>query len=93
MSRKTFRKIITSEEKIEQINPRNKKLIERFLRYMSPRSSDGTIRVYKSNFNIFFCWNLDNNDNKVLDINEIVDFVFFYNEKLYKMTKFGIEEV
>ena len=35
----------------------------------------------------------DNNDNKVLDINEIVDFVFFYNEKLYKMTKFGIEEV
>ena len=85
MSRKTFRNIITSEEKIEQINPRNKKLIERFLRYMSPRSSDGTIRVYKSNFNIFFCWNLDNNDNKPFENIrkiELQDFFIFCSEEL-----------
>ena len=49
MARKTFKKVITTSEKIENIEESNKKLIDRFLRYMAPRSSEGTIKVYKSN--------------------------------------------
>lgn len=85
MARKTFRKVITSEEKIENINPKNKKLVERFLRYMAPRSSEGTIKVYGSNFNIFFCWNLDNNENKPFEQIkkiELQDFFIFCSEEL-----------
>ena len=50
MARKTFRKVITTPEKIEMIESSNKKLVERFLRYMSQTKSEGTIKVYKSNF-------------------------------------------
>lgn len=85
MARKTFKKIITTEEKIENIEESNKKLVDRFLRYMAPRSSDGTIKVYKSNFNIFFCWNLDYNDNKPFEKIkkiELQDFFLFCSEEL-----------
>ena len=63
MPRKTFRKIITSPELIEQINPENKRLMERFLKNYSTKKSPNTIVNYRSNLNIFFCWNLENNDN------------------------------
>ena len=33
MSRKTYRKVITSPELIEQINPKNKMLMKRFLKH------------------------------------------------------------
>ena len=85
MARKTFRKIITSEEKIEQIEKSNKKLIDRFLRFLSPKSSDGTIKVYRSNLNMFFCWNLEYNDNKpfqkIRKI-EMQEFFLFCSEEL-----------
>ena len=48
LARKTFRKVITSPENIEKIESSNKKLVERFLRYMSQTKSEGTIKVYKS---------------------------------------------
>ena len=35
MARKTFRKVITTPEKIEMIESSNKKLVERFLKYIS----------------------------------------------------------
>lgn len=85
MSRKTFKKIITTPEKLENIEDSNKKLVDRFLRYMAPRSSEGTIKVYKSNFNIFFCWNLDYNDNKPFEKIkkiELQDFFLFCSEEL-----------
>ena len=85
MSRKTFKKIITTPEKLENIEDSNKKLVDRFLRYMAPRSSEGTIKVYKSNFNIFFCWNLDYNDNKPFEKIkkiEMQDFFLFCSEEL-----------
>lgn len=63
MARKTFRKIITSPELIEQINPESKKLMERFLKNYSTKKSPNTIVNYRSNLNIFFCWNLDLNGN------------------------------
>lgn len=85
MARKTFKKVITTLEKLEEIDDSNKKLVERFLRYMVPRSSEGTIKVYKSNFNIFFCWNLDYNENKPFEKIkkiELQDFFLFCSEEL-----------
>lgn len=54
MARKTFKKIITSEELISQINPENKKLADRFLKNFATKRSETSVKVYKSNFNIFF---------------------------------------
>ena len=85
MARKTFRKVITSEEKLEQIEKSNIKLRDRFLRFLAPRSSDGTIKVYRSNLNMFFCWNLDYNDNKPFEKIrkiEMQEFFLFCSEEL-----------
>ena len=93
MARKTFRKVITSPENIEKIESSNKKLVERFLRYMSQTKSEGTIKVYKSNFNIFFCWNLEYNDNKPFETIkkiEMQDFFIFCSEELqYSPNRFA----
>lgn len=93
MARKTFRKVITTPEKIEMIENSNKKLVERFLRYMSQTKSEGTIKVYKSNFDIFFCWNLDYNDNKPFEKIrkiEMQDFFAFCSEELqYSPNRFA----
>lgn len=62
--RKTFRKVITSEQLIEQINPENKKLMERFLKNFATKRSPKSVVVYRSNLNIFFVWNLLENDNR-----------------------------
>ena len=62
--RKTFRKIITSDELIAQINPENIKLMERFLKNFATKRSPKSVIVYRSNLNIFFVWNLLENSNK-----------------------------
>ena len=62
--RKTFRKVITSDELISQINKENVKLMERFLKNFATKRSPKSVTVYKSNLNIFFVWNLLENDNK-----------------------------
>lgn len=77
MARKTYRKIITSPELIEKINPENTQLVERFLRNFNTKRSDGSVVSYTSNYNIFFVWNLLYNDNKFfIDIkkSELIDF-------------------
>lgn len=77
MARQTFRKVITSEELTEQINPENQKIIKRFIKEKNTRCSDATIKNYKSDLNIFFTWNLLENDNKFfVDIKklELADF-------------------
>jgi integrase len=72
MSRKTFRKVITSDELSEQINPKNRKLIERFIKEKNTRCSDATITGYTSDLEIFFTWNLLENDDKFfVDIKKI----------------------
>lgn len=56
---------ITSDEKLQQVNPENKQLEEDFLEYLaSIDRSKGTIKQYKANLHVFWCWNLDNNKNK-----------------------------
>lgn len=85
MARKTYTFKVTSPEKIEQIEKSNKKLIERYLKYLSQTRSQGTIKVYKSNFDIFFCWNLDYNDNKPFEKIkkiEMQDFFSFCSDTL-----------
>lgn len=78
--RLTFRKVITSSELIEQINPENQKLVDRFLKDFSTKRSPKSVLVYKSNYNIFFCYVLLYCDNKsFIDLKkfEILDFFDF----------------
>jgi site-specific recombinase XerD len=85
MSRKTFRKIITSEELTSQINPENISLMNRFLKDKSIRTSPKTIIVYESNLQMFLTWNLLNNNNKKFtDIRklEFSEFFSFASEEL-----------
>lgn len=85
MARKTFKKVITSEELIEQINPQNKRLVDRFLRNFATKRSEASVKIYQSNFNIFFCWNLQNNENKFFtDIRktEMMDFFDYGSSEL-----------
>ena len=65
MGRTTVYNQITDEDKIAKINPENKSLIEDFLDYLtSVDRSPKTINAYRSDLNIFFVWNLENNNNK-----------------------------
>lgn len=79
MPRKTFRKIITNPDTIEQINPDNQKLVDRFLRNFDTKRSDKSVVVYRSNFNIFFCWNVLENDNKFFVDIKKMDFMDFFD--------------
>lgn len=79
VARKTFRKQITTEELKAEINPQNLKLAERFLKNFSTRSSEKSVKVYKSNFNIFFCWNLIYNDNKFFTDIKKIDLMDFFD--------------
>ena len=77
MGRKTYKKIITSPELINQINPVNKKLVERFLKNYRTKRSSRSADSYESNYNIFFCWNIVYNNNKsFIDLKklELMDF-------------------
>lgn len=70
--RKTYRKVITSPELTEQINPLNKRFVEKYLRNFATKRSPKSCNVYRSNFNIFFTWNLLYNDNvSFVDIKKI----------------------
>jgi site-specific recombinase XerD len=62
--RETYRKVITSDKLISQINPENVKLMERFLKNFATKRSPKSVVVYRSNLNIFFVWNLLENDNR-----------------------------
>jgi len=79
MPRKTYRKIITSEKLTSQINPENIKLMERFLKEKNTRCADGTIEGYASDLNIFFTWNLLNNENKFFAEIEKIELADFFS--------------
>ena len=56
---------ITSPELLAQGNVRNQDLKKEFLNYLKAiNRSDGTIRQYGSDLDIFFCWVLQNAGNK-----------------------------
>lgn len=63
--RSTVYNDITSEEKLKQVNPENKELENDFLEYLaSIDRSKGTIKQYRANLHVFWCWNLEFNNNK-----------------------------
>lgn len=63
--RSTVYNLITSEEKLKEINDENKQLEEDFLDYLvSTDRANSTIIQYRSVLHIFWVWNLDNNKNK-----------------------------
>lgn len=70
--RETFRKVITSPELTEQINQKNMKLVERFLKNFATKRSPKSVTVYRSNLIMFLTWNLLYNENKLFtDIRKI----------------------
>lgn len=65
IGRTTVYNEITSKEKLKDINPDNLELENDFLDYLvSIDRSKGTIKQYKANLHIFWCWNLEHNKNK-----------------------------
>lgn len=65
MGRKTVYNEITSPEKIAGINHDNMVLMNDFLEYLkSVGRADSTIKNYKADILVFFCWCEDNLDNK-----------------------------
>ena len=65
MGRKTQQNDITSEELLKKVNPKNLRLKKDFLNYLdSIQRSKTTINGYNNDLEIFFVWNLQNNDNK-----------------------------
>lgn len=85
MPRQTYKKIIVTPERLVEVNPENKKLVERFLKEKATRTSPLTVKGYQSDANIFFVWNLLHNNNKIFtDIKklELSDFFSFTTSEL-----------
>lgn len=83
--RKTFRKVITSDELISQINKENVKLMERFLKNFATKRSPKSVTVYRSNLNIFFCWCVENLENKPFIKLKRLDFLDFFDYALVEL--------
>lgn len=65
MGRSTVYNNITSPEKIAAINPENITLMNDFLEYLeSVGRAESTIKNYKADLLVFFCWCEDNLNNK-----------------------------
>lgn len=63
--RTTVYNSLTSEEKLAKVNEDNVQLEEDFLEYLSSTDkSKGTIKQYKANLHIFWCWCYDHNKDK-----------------------------
>lgn len=83
--RETYRKVITSEELIAQINPENIKLMERFLKNFATKRSPKSVIVYRSNLNMFFCWCVENLDNKAFKDIRKLNFLDFFDYALMEL--------
>ena len=77
--RETFRKVITSPELIDQINPENTKLVDRFLKNFATKRSPNSVVSYRSNLNIFFCWNVIYNNNEFFVNIKKIDLLDFFD--------------
>lgn len=77
--RETFRKIITSPEILEQVNSKNEKLADRFLKNFATKRSPNSVINYRSNLNIFFAWNVIEGENKFFVDLKKRDFMDFFD--------------
>ncbi len=65
MARKTRKEQQTTPELIAQISKENKNLIKEFIEYLKATGKSlTTIHAYSNDLDLFFVWNLQNNDNK-----------------------------
>ena len=65
MARKTKMNKLTSPELLKQVNPVNTELRDEFLNYLKAiQRSEGTIKQYRNDLDIFFCWVLQYAKNK-----------------------------
>lgn len=83
--RKTFRKVITSDELTNQINKDNIKLMERFLKNFATKRSPKSVTVYRSNLVIFLTWNLLENDNKLFTKIRKIEMLDFFDYALSEL--------
>ena len=83
--RETYRKVITSEELIAQINPENIKLMERFLKNFATKRSPKSVIVYRSNLTMFFCWCVENVDNKAFTELRKIEILDFFDYALSEL--------
>ncbi len=85
MRRTTVYNLITNEENLSRINKKNIDLMNDFLDYLiSIDRSPTTIHGYKNDLEIFFCWNLENNDNKY--------FIDLTKREIAKFQKYALSE-
>lgn len=85
MGRTTVYNNITNEQNISKINKKNISLMNDFLDYLvSIDRSPNSIKGYKNDLLIFFCWNLENNENKY--------FVDLTKREIAKFQKHAISE-
>lgn len=85
MGRTTVYNSITSEEKLKQCNKDNIELGLEFLDYLkSIDRADTTIAQYSADLKIFWCWNLEFNDNK--------DFIKITKREFAKMQRHCLDE-
>ena len=76
--RSTVYNDITSEEKLKKVNPENLELETDYLEYLSSIGrAKSTIYQYRQNLHVFWCWNLEYNNNK-----------FFVDLKKRELSKF-----
>ncbi len=65
IGRSTVYNNITDDEKLKKVCKANRELENDFLDYLvSTDRANTTINQYRAIMHIFWCWNLDNNDNK-----------------------------
>ena len=63
--RSTVYNSIVTPEKLSQVNPKNIELMNDYIQYLvSVDRAKTTILQYTNNLKIFWCWNLEYNDNK-----------------------------
>ena len=79
MARKTrYHKIVT-KEKMEEVLGENKELLDDFLEYCrAVNRSPATIYQYRNLLQIFFVWNLEDNENKSYFVITKRDFMTFF---------------
>ena len=53
MPRKTYRKVIVTDEVLSKINKENIRIVERYLRNFDTKRSDKSVEVKRSEYNIF----------------------------------------
>lgn len=83
MSRNTVYNNLTSAEQITKVSDENKYLKNEFLQYLkSINRADSTIDQYSHDLDIFFVWNLENNENKDFVNIKKRDFAKFQNAAL-----------